>query len=185
MVLYLLRHEVRRADNLYFNANLTSIGKYNSNVKLFNKLNNLQIDELYSSPYKRTLETVNMFSITKKIPIKIDWALSEYLSDNDKINYSKKEYPNKETQLSIHKNYYLDTEYIPTTELEYITTYNEKEIDFHKRIDNFILFLSTKMDENILVVTHGNVCSRITKKIMGDAKHFKMGECLKLDFCNI
>jgi len=182
MVLYLLRHELRNPHNTHFQTNLTSIGKYNSNTKLYNKLLNINIDEIYSSPYKRALETVKIYSLSQNVPIKIDWALSEYLDDNARQKNKDISFPNKKEQNIIHKNYNIDNEYLPTTEQDYIDTYFESRESFEKRVDNFILFLYTKLYQNILVVTHSAICDRITEKLMGNTKKLEMGQCFKLDF---
>ena len=185
MVLYLLRHEIRSKEKIDFNTNLTFSGKHNSRTRLFNKLEHLQIDEIYSSPYKRTLDTIGYFSTTKNIPIKIDWALCEHLSKNERNNMKDLPFPNKQEQEKIHNTYLLDKEYTPTTDLEYIDTYNEDDTKFEHRIDNFILFLHTMLTKNILVVTHKKVCDKITERLVGNKKDIKMGQCLKLDFCSI
>tara|TARA_B100001093_G_C26833021_1_gene1017033 strand:+ start:848 stop:1405 length:558 start_codon:yes stop_codon:yes gene_type:complete len=185
MVLYLLRHEIRNPESLDFESSLTSIGKHNSKIRLFSKLSNIDIDEIYSSPYKRALETVKFYSDISQNPIKIDWALSEYIDNSCRTRFRETVFPNIEEQNYIHKNYNIDKEYIPTTDSSYITTYNETKESLERRVDNFILYIYSRLDKNILVVTHKTICSLITNRLMGVKKDIDMGQCFKLDFCQV
>ena len=78
MRLYLLRHEDRTQDATFF-APLTLRGLQNSK-KLVKVLRKLQINVIFSSPFVRTLQTIKNYSKLSGIPVKIDYALEEYIS---------------------------------------------------------------------------------------------------------
>lgn len=183
MVLYVLRHEQRPSNKCDYFTNLSKIGSHKSRVILFQKLSNLEIDEIYCSPYKRTLDTIQYSSMALNTKIKIDWALADRLSEQDALKYDC--YPNKEVQENLHKLYNIDLNYVPTTNIDYITSYVESDDDFEKRVDNFLNFITINIDKNILLVTHGLVCNRIIKKLTGINKNIKMGQCYKLDVVDI
>ena len=52
-------------------------------------------------------------------------------------------------------------------------------------MDNFLVFITTNLDKNILLVTHKIVCNRIIEKLIGTNKDIEMGQCFKLDMVNI
>lgn len=183
MVLYVLRHEKRPIDRCDYFTNLSSNGRHKSRIELYQKLLTLNIEDIYCSPYKRTLDTIQYSSIGLNAKIKIDWALAERLSEKDAIKY--KTFPNKEDQQKLHKLYNIDREYVATTDIDYITSYVESDNDFEKRVDNFLIFITTNIERNILLVTHGRVCNRIIKKLTGLNREMKMGQCYKLDVTDI
>lgn len=76
MKLILLRHEDRE-DYPGFYSNLTENG-FNNSIKLIKKLNKLDIDFIYSSPFVRTLQTIYPFAIYSKKKVNVDFGLSEY-----------------------------------------------------------------------------------------------------------
>ena len=184
MVLYLLRHEQRTSDRCDFFTNLTSIGRHRSRVELYQKLLKLRIHEIYCSPYKRTIDTIQHLSTGTDIKIKLDWALSDRLSEKDSLKY--KCFPSKNEQEQLHKLYNIDTSYIPTTNIDYITSYVESDIDYEKRVDNFLNYINTNIEnKNILVVSHASILNRIIKKMTGINKKIDMGECFIVDIVKI
>ena len=58
-MLYLLRHE-ERGSSPVFHTELTNSGKINS-INLSKMLENIDIDMIFSSPFLRTLQTVNPY----------------------------------------------------------------------------------------------------------------------------
>ena len=81
MVLYILRHECRNLEKVDFFTPLNHIGKHNANTKVFEKFNDIELEAIYSSPYKRTLQTVDKISRVKDISIKLDWKLRYRISE--------------------------------------------------------------------------------------------------------
>ena len=76
MKLYLLRHEDRTIDCTFFSP-LTLLGLKNS-VKLKNLLVTHNINKIYSSPFIRTIQTIFPYSKKHKIPINLEYGLSEF-----------------------------------------------------------------------------------------------------------
>jgi len=177
MVFYILRHENRNRGDCAFFSPLNHIGKHNVKTRLFTKFNSIDLDEIYSSPYKRTLDTVSTISQVKDTPIKIDWALSERL---DVTDINKYRWPSKEKQEELHNKYSIDKNYIPTANIDYINSYSETEDKYHTRVDNFIQYLRTKGDKAILVVSHQSIIDRIIKKLTGKTYSVDMGECYEV-----
>lgn len=76
MKIILLRHEDRE-NYPGFYSNLTEKG-FDKSIKLIKKLNKLNIDVIYSSPYLRTLQTVYPYAVYSKKKVNVELALSEY-----------------------------------------------------------------------------------------------------------
>ena len=72
--IYLIRH--CEATGQEPSAELTNEGKGKA-IQLVPLLEKLQIDYIISSPYKRTLQTIEPFSESNKIPVLIDENLTE------------------------------------------------------------------------------------------------------------
>ena len=75
MIIYLLRHEDRTQDCTFFSP-LTKKGLENS-IILKDKLKELDINVIYSSPFIRTLQTIYPYSISSGNKINIDYSLAE------------------------------------------------------------------------------------------------------------
>jgi broad specificity phosphatase PhoE len=77
MRIYILRHEERTIDCTFFSP-LTKNGLEKSN-KLVNYLKNLNITDIYCSPFIRTLQTINAFVKTNpdKYKLKLEYGLIE------------------------------------------------------------------------------------------------------------
>lgn len=177
MVIYILRHERRNLEKCGYFTPLTSIGKHNVKFKLFPKFNEIELDEIYSSPYRRTLETVSVISQTKQIPIKIDWALSERVADKD---LGDMKWPSHKEQMELHETFNINKEYSPTATIEYIDSYTESLEYFMRRVDNFVRFIEAQSDKNILIVSHQSVTDRLIEKLTGKVYHLDMGECYEI-----
>ena len=178
-----MRHEERNLDNCTFFAPLTCVGKHNSKVKIFNTFENVIFDEIYSSPYKRALDTISTFAAVRNIPIRIDYGLAEFIDD---ISVSKDlSWPSIEKQLELHKQYTIDNEYISTSTNEYIDTYAESDLSFIKRADNFLNYITTKPDKNILIVTHQSVTDRFIFKCTGSTHSLEMGEYVEIQNASV
>jgi len=178
MVLYILRHEQRDKDKVAYFTPLNFIGKFRSNVSLYNKFAAINIDMIISSPYKRTLDTIHKIAIEKNIKICIDWGIAEWLDNKKAKNLT---WPSQELQNSLHTNYNIDKAYISTSTIDYIDSYFENSKQFNKRVDNFINYIETLRDRNILIVSHQSVTDRIIDKLCGKTVNLNMGEFYKID----
>jgi 2,3-bisphosphoglycerate-dependent phosphoglycerate mutase len=77
MKIYILRHEERTIDCSFFGP-LTMNGLQNSK-KLINKLDMLNITDVYSSPFIRTLQTIEPFIKKNNMKIKLEYSLTVIL----------------------------------------------------------------------------------------------------------
>lgn len=178
MVLYIMRHERRDKDKFDFFSPLNMVGKHYAKTHQFSKFNEIDLDEIYSSPFKRTLDTVSMISVTKKIPIKIDWSLSEKITHT---NVDHMKWPSYEEQKELHDNYDIDRSYIPIADSNYINTYSETIDSYLQRVNTFSQFIKTQKDQNILVVTHQSIAERLILNITGKEVTLDMGECYEIN----
>ena len=123
MKIYILRHEDRTMDLTFFSP-LTKKGLEKS-LKISDELEKLNINSIYSSPYIRTLQTIYPYSKKTRIPIKLDYSLTEmYQSDN------------------IPKKSYLITlpEYIAESfnhDQNYKSSINPSQVEFPERVSEF------------------------------------------------
>tara|TARA_B100001094_G_C18104701_1_gene757725 strand:- start:641 stop:1189 length:549 start_codon:yes stop_codon:yes gene_type:complete len=177
MVLYILRHEKRDLDKYDFFSPLNMIGKHYSKIFQYSKFNDIDIEEIYSSPYKRALDTVSIISISKKVPIKIDWALTERIYGK---NISNIKWPNISEQEDLHSLYEIDNNYTPTADINYINSYDESLDRYITRVDTFSQFIETQKHKNILIVTHQCVTDRLIKNLTGKDISLNMGECYEI-----
>ena len=80
MKLYVLRHEKRGSDASFYSP-LLKEGLDNSE-KLVKYLDNEKIDLIFSSPFKRTLQTVKPYCDKKNLKINVEFSLYEKMHKN-------------------------------------------------------------------------------------------------------
>lgn len=161
MKIFILRHEDRTQDASFF-APLTKNGLENSK-KLIEKLNELHITHIYSSPYIRTLQTIYPYVKSKEMKVKLEYALSEI---NDPELISKNTYGTYLPEY-IGQSFLYDENYKSFIEPSGLK-YPEIKTDVNTRIKNFLKILITnhyKTDDRILLVTHQVVCNTILNLI--------------------
>ena len=154
MRIFILRHEDRTQDCTMFSP-LTELGLEKAE-KLVEPLDKLNITQIYSSPYIRTLQTVYPYAKKKNLKIKLEYSLVEIQHPNIIPSSSYKvrlpEYIAKEFNFQQDYNSKLQPE-----ELQY----PEDESKVDRRLRNFLKDLISKYletDENILLVTHQTTC---------------------------
>ena len=158
MKIILLRHEERNTD-VGFNSNLTDKGILNT-VNLSNKLKNLNIDYIYSSPFIRTLQTIYYYSSKYNIQVNIDNGLYEYLHSPyfliNKSHYTIDDINDKDLLSIINKNY---KSQINLNDLYVL----ENEKDIQRRISIFFDYLIKhhKSNDTILIVSHKGIINKI------------------------
>ena len=159
MKIYILRHEDRTGDATLFSP-LTKEGLENS-VKLIDKLMELEIDIIYSSPFIRTLQTVHPYAKRKNKRINLEYALAEIQHPHI--------IPKKSYQVSlplyIAESFNYNPKYTSTLEPE-----NHKYPEDHKSVSSRVKKFLNKIINNhlnsranILLVTHQVVCNAILK----------------------
>jgi broad specificity phosphatase PhoE len=159
MKLYILRHEDRTHDCSFFSP-LTKDGLLNAN-KLVKHLENCKIDIIYSSPFIRTLQTIDPYVTKNNLKINIDYGLSE-IHHEDII--AKKsihlELPEYIAQTFNHNPNY--TSIIKYDNISFPETIDHvfKRV---KRVLRKIFYDYHDKDYNIVIVTHQSLCSSVLR----------------------
>lgn len=159
MKIYILRHEDRTSDATMFSP-LTKEGLNNS-IKLIDILDKLNIDIIYSSPFIRTLQTVQPFAKQNNMKINLEYSLSEIKHPH---LIPEKSY-DVALPVYIAESFNYNSNYKTVVEPEHIK-YPESDKDV---LDRTRKFLNKIMNEhvtsrkNILLVTHQVVCNSILK----------------------
>tara|TARA_B110000858_G_C17804081_1_gene476909 strand:- start:50 stop:586 length:537 start_codon:yes stop_codon:yes gene_type:complete len=178
MVLYILRHEQRNLDKVGFFTPLNMAGTHNAKINVYSKFNDKSIDAIYSSPYKRALDTISNAASVMRIPIKIDWALSEKVAKGHSAGLI---WPTNIEQRKFHDLYDYDKRYKPIIDINYITCYDESIDNYLNRVDKFCQFIETQKDKNILIVSHQSITNRIIEKLGNATYKLSMGECYEIE----
>jgi 2,3-bisphosphoglycerate-dependent phosphoglycerate mutase len=169
MKLYILRHEDRTNDCSFFSP-LTKIGLENSK-KLTKHLKEHKIDLIFSSPFIRTLQTIDPYVTENNLKINIEYGLSE-IHNEDII--SKKSVglvlPEYLAEIFNHNPSYESR--IKHNEI----TYPENIIHVKKRIKRVLKKIFNEYynsEYNIILVTHQSLCCTILNIVN---KHQKIDE---------
>ena len=156
MKLYLLRHEKRAIDNPSFYSPLLENGLIDAN-KLKFILNDLNINLIFSSPFKRVLQTVKPYCDMKKMNVNIEYSLYEQIYNHeshkfkfDKNDYKKDLMPN-DPEFYLKNNDYIS--YLPLDKIQFTEDTTIRSNNFLKHIIN--KYKDT--DKNILLATHGGI----------------------------
>lgn len=175
MRLYLLRHEERPLTDISFFVPLTSKGKINAQNKVA-ALNQLNLTRIYSSPFLRTLETIEPY-INQKSLSSVDNVVNidNSLAEASIYGYYKIYDPPFEwyKRFKINKNYKSITEKISK---------QETEEEIARRVRNFFHYLMTRYqntNENILIVSHAYIIQLFLREMNLPIKNIKMGELIR------
>lgn len=179
-----LRHSQRHKNDLTIEKSLNRTGKYHSSACLKGKLKELNITEIYCSPFLRCLQTVEQISKELEIPIKIEACLAEKYSQYD-LEKIKGETPDSEGYFEMVGDFNIDKDYLP---LYSVNNLLEKEYHifnetFEERMELFLDFLNNCKDNlqaerHILIVSHSSVLQKIIFKMYNEEVSLKMGEFL-------
>ena len=148
-----MRHCERTLDDCSFESPLLDKGHINA-MESCNIMMKLNITQLYSSPFLRTIQTSHYYSVKKNIPINIDYSLSEFVDKHDK--HLMKSLNNYDIPYKWYKLYNIKAKNM------ICNTFNNDESinDCISRIIIFIDFIKKKYantNENILLVTHMSI----------------------------
>ncbi len=168
MKLYVLRHE-RRGSDASFYSPLLKEGLDNSE-KLVTYLDNEKIDLIFSSPFKRTLQTVKPYCDKKNLKINVEFSLYEKMH---------KDFFNKNTyKMNIQENddeyYLINKNYESFHKMENLI-YHPKFNDIKNRTNKFVNHLINKYKNtnyNILLVSHATTVNSI---LYDCEKKYRMG----------
>jgi broad specificity phosphatase PhoE len=159
MKIYILRHEDRTQDATFFSP-LTKDGIINSK-KLVKILRGLKINRIYSSPFIRTLQTINPYSEQFNVKINLEYSLSEIQHPHI--------IPEKSYQISLPEYIAESFNYNPKYKSLFSPrehVYPEDEKIVQHRVRKFLTELINNRitrQENILLCTHQVVCNAILK----------------------
>ena len=166
MPLFLLRHE-ERENSIACNTPLLNIGIKNAETKIIKKCENVNINNIYCSPFLRCRQTITPYAKKYKIQLNIEYGLMDILLED---------FFNEDSNLKTPKN--LLTKYDVYNYYKYNNIYSEKYMktripetnkDLHNRIKNFMpkfmkqIKNDLKNNKNILIVSHCGVMLEILK----------------------
>lgn len=157
MKIYILRHEDRTQDCSFFSP-LTEIGLENAE-KLIPKLKECNINLVYSSPFIRTLQTVNPYCKETNQKINLEYSLCELHHEDIIAKQSVGIYLPEYIALAFNYNSNYKSLIKPSD-----INYPESEENVNYRIKKFLKDLickNYKDNVNILLVTHQSVCLNI------------------------
>ena len=174
MKLYVLRHEERNINDPLPLSPLTKNGFLRS-LGLIKKINEINPDIIYCSPFLRTIETIYPYCKFYDKKINIENSLYEYLHapEFNNLNYlhtiydlNKNEYQNLLLKC-INYNYESDLNI-------YDINFPESSKDLYKRVQKFLLKIKNKnKNKKILFVTHMSTINAVKSTNLDD--NFKMG----------
>ena len=187
--IYTLRHEQRPLDNSTYFVSLTEIGLKNSEI-LSLELSEIDFDEIYCSPFLRTIQTVIPYlKQNLKTKLKIEYALYEHI---DQTIFNSYTFRHHHTEL--YKDYpefkhYIDDSYQPYLSCDQLQ-YKEFINEMYNRIIPFVTHIKNSTNKKILLVSHGTTINIIKKYLIDNKKYTENDEKKgnypnmgKLDFC--
>ena len=150
MRIYLLRHEMR-FKNPQFDTQLTEVGKQNAK-KLVNLLDNLNLNMIISSPFVRTIQTVEEYVKKHNTKLNIDYALNESLSNTQLFDKTDIRPLNE----NMYGYKYFNLDYNPVVKCEDLVL-GESFDDIGSRTSmliNSLINNKSLANKNILLVSH-------------------------------
>jgi broad specificity phosphatase PhoE len=177
MTIYILRHEERFDDPKFFTS-LTHRG-YENSFLLINKINKLNIDIIYCSPFLRCIQTIKPYCEKNNIKINIENSLYEKIHTEV---FNKNNYKHSHTELYKH---HFDLKKIINQDYKSFLKLNdlifpENTFDnIYKRTIPFINKIKNNT-ENILLISHlSTICVikdyLLFDKISSDEEDLNMG----------
>lgn len=175
MKVYLLRHE-KRYDIRHYETDLTEEG-FRDADKLVEKLEELNIDIIFSSPYKRVIQTIEPYLKKTNKKINAEYGIYESLHlDTDNRNI-------KDIDKNLYGYQYINTGYKSIFKKDALK-YGENFKDMNFRTDTFMKYLfndNNLKNKNILIASHMSIINSILNRDEHD--NYEMGK-LSLFFDN-
>ena len=166
MPLFLLRPE-ERENSIACNTPLLNIGIKNAETKIIKKCENVNINNIYCSPFLRCMQTITPYAKKYKIQLNIEYGLMDILlEDFFNENSNLKTPKNLLTKYDVYNYYKFNNIY---SEKYMKTRIPETNKDLHNRIKNFMpkfmkqIKNDLKNNKNILIVSHCGVMLEILK----------------------
>jgi len=161
MKIYFLRHEERYKSITFFTP-LNKKGKTNA-LKLGKELKSLNITKIYSSPFLRTLQTIEPFLKLTDVKVNLENSIRETNVYKVIPEFEK----NIVLPEELYKQFNINSEYESYLKREEIK-YPEKNKDISERFNNFLLELIKRYsntEESILLVSHAGLINNFLLKI--------------------
>lgn len=179
MKLILLRHEERYENPLFFTS-LTEKGLNNAEKYIPTQIRKFSPDIIYSSPFRRTIQTIRPYCVKYGEKVHIDYSLYEYIHAEE---FTEKTYKHHVTELEPDEYKDIIADYSPFIEPEDLVC-PEIEEDIKERVFNFIDELKKRhSNDTVLLVSHMstlNVCMNYYNDKTELEDEFKMGSVIVL-----
>jgi broad specificity phosphatase PhoE len=173
MKIYVLRHEKRYKDHTFF-SELILEGKEDA-IKLKETLKELNIDEIYCSPYIRIIQTIEPYLKELKKYINIEYSLYECLTTDKNCDNIK----NVSNEI-VYGNKYYNNQYIPFLDSSKLK-FGESYDDMKNRSMNFLINKiknNKNCKKNILFVSHMSTINCMLNR--DPMEHYRQGLVTKI-----
>jgi len=189
--MYVIRHEKRPPDDPTFHVSLTKEGLANSATEVVETLEECGVTQIYASPFKRVLQTVQPYMDATPFMqgligagggVMVDWSLYEHPEPNP-------------TPVSKVPDEFLELFDVDQSYKSYITpekahAMNHSIDDVNTRLANFVEFLSKLHDKNevVLLATHQTSVHALLSMASGlpmDCFDVPMGKVVELDWHSV
>ena len=161
MKIYFLRHEDRYPTISFFTP-LNHNGKTNA-IKLVKDLEKIKITKVYSSPYLRTLQTIEPFINSNKISVNLENSLRE----TNILNGIPEKEKSMELPIELYKQFSINKDYKSYLKIEDVM-YPETMDVVKSRFNKFLKHLIEKYhktNERILLVSHSGIIEGLIRKM--------------------
>tara|TARA_Y100000817_G_scaffold305431_1_gene289497 strand:+ start:367 stop:957 length:591 start_codon:yes stop_codon:yes gene_type:complete len=170
MKIYLLRHEERDKNNVFFRGSLNQEGVRRANEELKEFIRFIDPKYIYCSPFIRAMQTIMPYlrSYKKNGTINADYGIAEALISPLFSNpYNQNFLLKREEEI----RYYVNTNYISSVDpnsYKYVGKEHEEEA-LEKRVLHFIQKLNANHHDNetIMICSHQSTLNMFIRKYFG------------------
>lgn len=179
--IYVMRHEKRPEDDPTFDVSLTDEGLTAAENDVSERLNDIGVNAVYSSPYRRVLQTVQPYIEEMDVGVKtrVDWCLSEHPEPND--------VPPTEIPVEFYEEFDIDMTYksFMTAEEAHANNFTVRQVE--SRLAAFVELLSKVHGKGdvVLLATHQTSVHALLSMASGiplDCFGVPMGRIVELDW---
>lgn len=179
--MYVIRHEKRPVDDPTFDVSLTEEGLEDAEGDVLEELNEIGVNAVYSSPYRRVLQTVQPYLEQDHVGMGacVEWCLSEHPEPNDT--------PPTEIPDEYYDLFDIEETYTPFMTPEKAHAFNGDIEQVQQRLADFVELLSKTHDDGdvVLLATHQTSVHALLSMASGipiDCMDVPMGKVVELDW---
>jgi len=179
--MYVIRHEKRPVDDPTFDVSLTEEGLEDAEGDVLEELNEIGVNAVYSSPYRRVLQTVQPYLEQDHVGMGacVEWCLSEHPEPNDT--------PPTEIPDEYYDLFDIEETYTPFMTPEKAHALNGDIEQVQQRLADFVELLSKTHDDGdvVLLATHQTSVHALLSMASGipiDCMDVPMGKVVELDW---